>query len=511
MVYVPLYFEVIRARPVLAFWLASLAQATLWLIVPLALYGAPPGALAQALAVGHQFARDASVGPPLAFWLAEIVFRVGGLTSLYLLSQLCVVTAYWCVFRIGNAVFGPTHAVLAVLLMVGVAPFTVPTPGFGPSVLTMALWALVLWHYWQAVALKRHRAWYLLGGAAALILLTSEAALILIGTLGVFTAATARGRAALERIEPWIVAAVLVGVLFVHLLWLEGTGDMLTPTLRRLREAGMGGSALAWLRLAAVLVVAQTGLAVLALLAGASSTTGGTRAPALGREKVGDFARSFVTTLALAPAVLATVVAAVIGRASPVGGAAPLLLFSGLAVVLLAGERIALCHPRLLGFAWAGLLVLPALLVPVVMALLPWTSATDLAVAAPAAAMGRFFADSFQQRTGRPLAVVTGENGIASIVALGAPSHPLVYFQDDPQRSPSVSLGDIRRQGAVVVWPTADTTPNPPPAIKAVFPDLVAEVPQTFARALPAQMSFLHVGWGVIRPAAAAPGPATRR
>jgi hypothetical protein len=401
------------------------------------------------------------------------------------------------------------QAVLAVLLMVGVAPFSVPTPDFGPAILTMALWALVLWHYWQAVSQKRTRSWYALGCAAALVLLTSEAALILLGTLALFTVLTARGRAALERLEPWIVVAILVGLLFLHLLWLEGAGDSLTPTFHRLHEAGTAGrNTVAWLRLLAVLLLAHAGLAVLVVLAGGWWSAGRPPTPALTRGTVDDFGRSFVKIFAFAPALLSTIVAVVMGRATPIGGTAPLLVLSALAVVLFAGESIALYHQRILGIAWAGLLVLPALLVPLVMVLLPWTLGSELAVAQPAAAMGRFFADSFQKRTGRPLAVVTGEIGTAAIVALGAPSRPSVYFDDDPQRSPSVTLEDIRRKGAVVVWLTPDTTPTPPPAIKAVFPDLVAEVPQTFERSMQGRMSSLRVGWGVIRPAAAAAPPA---
>ena len=512
MLSVPLYFETIRSRPALAFWLATLAQAALWLAVPLIFYSAPPAGLAQVLAIGHQFQFDSDVGPPFAFWLAEIAFRLGGRFGVYLLSQICVVTTYWCVFKIGSAILGPVQAVLAVLLMVGVAPFTVPTPDFGPAILTMALWALVLWQYWQAVAQKHSRSWYALGCAAAFILLTSEAALILLGTLALFTVLTARGRAALERIEPWIVVAILLGLLFLHLLWLEGAGDSLTPILHRLREADTAGrNTVAWLRLAAALVLAHAGLAVLVVLAGGWASAGSAPTPALTRATVNDFGRSFLKTFAFVPAVVSTTVAVVIGRTTPIGGAAPLLVFSALAVVLFAGESIVLYHQRILGLAWAGLLVLPALLVPVVMVLLPFTLGTELAVAAPAAAMGRFFADSFQKRTGRPLAVVTGETGTAAIVALGAPSRPSVYFDDDPQRSPSVTLDDIRRKGAVVVWMTPDTTPTPPPAIRAVFPDLVAEVPQTFERSVKGRMASLRVGWGVIRPAAAAPAPTKRR
>ncbi|MGB6534763.1 MAG: glycosyltransferase family 39 protein [Xanthobacteraceae bacterium] len=513
MFYVPLYFEAIRSRPRLVFWLVALAQALLWLAVPMLFYAAPPGELAQVLAIGHEFQFDSDVGPPLAFWLAEIAFRVGGLFALYALSQLCVIATYWCVFELGSAILGRAQAVIAVLLMVGISAFTVPTPDFGPAVLTMALWAFVLWHYWRAVAQGRQRSWYAVGAAAAFILLTSEAALILLGVLALFTVVTESGRAALDRVEPWIVAAVLVCVLFLHLLWLEGAGNSLAPTIERLREAGIAGrNTVLWLRLIGMLVVAHAGLAFLVVLASGWPRVRAMPLPALRRGALDDFARSFVKVFALLPGLFSTIVAVVLGRALPIGGVAPLLVMSALLVVLAGGETIALYHERILGFAWAGLLLVPAAMVPLVMALLPWTAGADLAVAEPAAAMGRFFADTFADRTGHPLAVVSGQIGTAAIVALAAPSRPSVYFDEDPARSPSVTADDIRKKGAVVVWLTPDTNPAPPPDIKAYFPDLVPEVPQVFERGIQGRMPALRVGWGVIRPASApAPAQATPR
>ena len=63
------------------------------------------------------------------------------------------------------------------------------------------------------------------------------------------------------------------------------------------------------------------------------------------------------------------------------------MVLVSLAVVLFAGEAIELYHQRILGFAWAGLLLVPAIMVPAVMILLPWTVGADLTVAEPAAAM----------------------------------------------------------------------------------------------------------------------------
>src|SRR6202167_4969719 len=352
MFFVPLYIEWLRSRPLLLFWVAALSQALVWIAVPMLFYSAPPEELAQLLAIGHEFPRFGQVGPPFAYWLAEIAFRIAGLFGVYVLAQICVVTTYWCVFALGRAIVGPAHAALAVLLMVGIALFTVPSPNFRPPILTMALWAVVLVRYWQAVAEGQKRSWYVLGGAAALMLLTSDAALILLGALVVFTAVTERGRAALEAIEPWIVAVALAVVLFLHLLWLELMGGSPMPVLERLRDAeASGANTSAWLRLVGALVLAHAGLLILIVGGGGWPRVRASPALPIARQPVDPFALTFVKIFALVPALLATIFAIVVGQRLPVGGAAPLVVLSGLGVVILAGDSIALYHQRILGLA----------------------------------------------------------------------------------------------------------------------------------------------------------------
>src|SRR5215468_7156630 len=141
MLYVSIVIELLRSRPSLVVWLAAIMQALLWIVVPTLFYAGPPGELPSVLAVGHEFQLGTYLGPPLAFWLAEIVYDLAGrsLFGVYLLSQVCVVVTYWAVFALGTSIVGAQHAALAVLLMVGVAAFTVPTPDFGPVILTMPL------------------------------------------------------------------------------------------------------------------------------------------------------------------------------------------------------------------------------------------------------------------------------------------------------------------------------------------------------------------------------------
>jgi hypothetical protein len=106
--------------------------------------------------------------------------------------------------------------------------------------------------------------------------------------------------------------------------------------------------------------------------------------------------------------------------------------------------------------------------------------------------MGRFFGETFERRTGRALAVVAGDERLAALVALAAPSRPTLLFDAHPERSPWTSVEDARERGAVVLWRASDTVGAPPADLKQRFPDLVPELPHAFARE--------RIGWAVIRP-----------
>jgi hypothetical protein len=86
-----LVVELIRARPRLVVWIVVLVQAGLWLFLPMLLYRSPPGDVATVLAYGREYQVGTWLGPPLAFWLADIAFRAAGNTmfGIYLLAQVC--------------------------------------------------------------------------------------------------------------------------------------------------------------------------------------------------------------------------------------------------------------------------------------------------------------------------------------------------------------------------------------------------------------------------------------
>jgi 4-amino-4-deoxy-L-arabinose transferase-like glycosyltransferase len=496
--YVSLLIEFLRGRPAVVFWTVALTQAALWTFIPAIFYSAPPGDVPMLLAIGHEFVLGSYLGPPLAFWLGEAAFGLAGSLGLYALAQVCIVIAYWAVFALGRGIVGTRHAVLAVLLMVGIAAFSVPSPNFGPAILAPPLWALALLYYWRAVGEGRRGYWFLLALVLGLLVLANYVGLILLAILIVFTLSTARGRAASLHPEPWIAVLLLCIVVFPHALWLVGGRSLV---MEGIDESVMAAGRLSpgmWLCL--VLVLTHLGLALLVTLASGWPRHPRERAPEIDRNPVEPFARNFVYVFALAPALTAIAVTFASGRLGPLDRIAPLVVLSGLAVVVAAGDKVLLYRERLVSSAWLGLLVAPPVLVALSIAIFPWTLGVDLGIAQPANAEGNFFADIYQRRTGKPLAYLTGDPRIAPLVALAAPSRPHVYFAWAPQRSPWASPTDILTQGGILVWPAADNTGTPPATLKAQFPDMVQEVPRSFPRAVQGRLPLIRLGWVMWRP-----------
>jgi hypothetical protein len=501
MLYVSIIFELLRSQPRLVFWLTTLAQATLWWITPTLFFAAPPGDLPLLLAVGHEYQVGTFFGPPLASWLAEIAYTAAGMPGVYLLSQICIVLAFWAVFTLGRAIVGVAHAAIAVMLMVGVSVFNIVTPEFGSSVLAMPITAFMLLHYWRALGEGRRGYWSLVAVETGLLLMTSYAGLIMCVSLAVFTIATQRGRAALLTIEPWIAGIVVVVLLFPHLIWLDSAGELWLPPLRRLRAAeAINANVIDWVRLVVRVALLHAGLVTLVLLASRWRLKSHERVPMFLRAPVDPFARNFVYYHAIIPVLLGSVVSVIIGERGLPGGTAPFVVLSSLAVVIAGGDVISLHRQRLIGRFWALLLVLPPIAALLMMAVLPWLTGADIQASQPAVAMGRYFSESFQRRTGRPLEIVAGDVRIASLVALYSQPRARLYLDATPVQSPWITPQDIAEKGAVVVWIATDITGAPPPGIRERFPGLVADLQRPFERLIQGRTPLLRIGWGIVRP-----------
>src|SRR5205814_3623804 len=95
------------------------------------------------------------------------------------------------------------------------------------------------------------------------------------------------------------------------------------------------------------LLVSHLGLLVLMLVAGPLLAGRRAAAPVIERQRLEPFAGSFVYFFALVPALSSTLLAVLFNRPTPVSDAAPLVVLSGLAAIVAAGDMIRIYRQRI--------------------------------------------------------------------------------------------------------------------------------------------------------------------
>jgi len=500
-----LIVELVRARPRLMFWLAVLAQAALWLFLPWLLYGSPPGDVATVLAFGREHQVGTQLGPPFAFWLADVAFRLAGhhIFGVYLLAQLCFILTFWALFNLSRAIVGAQHAVLAALLTATITAFSFPGAEFGPLVLARPLWALVLLHAWQIVGQGRRDAWFMLPVEIGLLLLTTPASIPLLVLLACFVLVTPQGRRALLSADPLYALVILAVLVLPYAIWLLRADMPVLPEWPVM--TGLQDKVLGWGWLLAGLLVAVSGIAILLIANSRLMERKPEDAPIIYRPPVDPFARLFVYVFALVPPIGLSFFAALFGSDQVVGGDGIALLLTGLAVIVASGDLIPLRRQQFLRSVWLLIVAAPAIAVLGLSFIQPWIASSEAKTSLPATEIGHFFGENFERRTGRPLAAVAGDAQLATLIGFAAPSRPHVMFDATPGQTPWLTPALFNQTGGVVVWRAADTAGTPPADIAQRFPGLVPEVPRAFEHRIRGRQALVRIGWSIVRPALPAP------
>lgn len=494
-----LVIELIRARPRLVVWLVVLLQAALWLVVPLLLYRSPPGDLAIVLAYGREHQVGTNLGPPLAFWLADIAFRAAGnhTIGVYLLAQFCSIAMFWILYLLARAIVGGQQAVLAILLTMTVTAFSSPGVEFGPWVLARPLWALLLLHSWQLIGQNRRYTWLAWSIEAGLLLLTTSAAIGLLLLLAGFALATERGRRALMSFDSLLAVLIIVVMVLPYLIWLVRVGNITLPHWPAI--ADLSGGALRWVALLGGLLLAMSGVLLLVVLNFSWFSRNLEEVPIIYRPPIDPLARGFVYFFAVGPALIASLISGLLDLNRVVGGEGIVLMMSGLATIVAAGNMIHMRLQRLVHLVWVAVIVAPAFAVLAGTFFMPWIGSSEVATSLPAKAIANFFGDSFERRSNRPLRAVTGDAQFAALISLGA-GRPHLLLDAAPEQTPWLNLVKFNETGGIVVWRASDTAGTPPTDIAQRFPGLVPEVPRTFEWFITGRQPPLRIGWAVVRP-----------
>ena len=440
-----LIVELIRARPRLVVWLVLLLQAAMWLILSLVLYRSPPGEVATVLAFGREFQVGTDLGPPLAFWLADIAFRAVGnhMFGVYLLAQVCNVAALWTLYLLARAIVGGQQAVLAVLFTMTVTAFGSPGVEFGPLVLARPIWALLLLHSWQIIGQDRRNAWFAWSIEAGLLLLTTSAAPGLLLLIAGFALATPRGRRTLMSFDPLYALLVIAVLALPYVVWQIRAGTLVWPQWPDVNDLGARAHALGrFARRPGAGDVRRraAGDPQLALVQPRHRGSAD-HLPAAGRS-AGAPVRLLLCNRA--GALGGSLIAGIFNFGGVAAGRGIALLMWGLAAIVATGDLVYLRRQRLLRAVWALALLVPAFAAIGTTLFLPWTGAAEVATSLPATTIARFFGDNFERRTGQRLRSVAGDPAIATLISLDN-GRPHLLLDATPERTPWRQCAKVRR------------------------------------------------------------------
>jgi 4-amino-4-deoxy-L-arabinose transferase-like glycosyltransferase len=486
--------DAIEQNPAGAFVAFLGVHVVVWTVLPALFFRNLPLDLIEALVYGREWQLGYDKLPPLPWWMVEATYRVFGPDLFYyLLSQLTVIAAFALVWTMARPLVGAAGALVAILIIDGLHYFTFTAPKFNHDVAQLPFWALAGYSYWAALRHGRMLHWVLLGFAIGMALWAKYFVVMLAAPLVLFALFDRDARKILATPGPYAAAAVALIVMTPHLLWLL-QNDFLPFAYADARAHHFRG-VLDYIIKPPGFLLSQLGFLVPSLLIAA---------PYLRRDlfatenRTADaFDRRIVSLLAFGPAAAVTVVSLVSGRDTVAMWGYPLWLFVGLWIVMhaLPLESITL---RRIVCQWA--VISAGFIIAFVVAydIRPRIREHYVAVLFPGDKLGAEMSRRYRAMTGKPLSYVIASMWDGGNVSRYAPERPRVLIDGKAARAPWIDLGDLRAQGAVVVW--ADGTgPQPMPAeFRAIAEDAEPQPPFTLPMRL--GKGETTVNWAVLRP-----------
>jgi len=455
--------------------------------------------LIEDLALGREWQLGYWKHPPLPWWLADLAYRVvGDVRVVYLLGPLSAAVCMYAVWLTGRDIAGGFTALLAVLALEGLHFFNFSVPKFAHDQMQLPFWALTGLFLWRAFANDRKRDWIFAGVCLALCFWSKYAAFALAGTLALFMLVDPQARRKIFTPGPWLMAMAFFVVISPNLNWLIETGFM--PMRYVDARAKLATHWYQFITFPLQWSAGQLGflLPTLGLIALAAW-----RAPAA--RSTDEFARRYVTTLALGPFAITTLVALLLGRLPVAMWGYPLWSFAPLALLLWFG--VATDTRRLARFAGAFLLVFAAFPVAytVTEGLEPLWRDRPKATQFPGRALAETVTQRWRAKFNTALPYVGGGEFATNNIAVYSPDRPRVIVHADPAKSPWVDREDLKTRGAVLVWEDGQVAPAQLAQLRLDYPGLDVQEPivlprQVFVSRRPVQPVRVHVALVPPRP-----------
>ena len=452
----PALSQRLSSRPGRALAALCAAQAIGWTLAPALTHSAPPLDVVEMLVWGREGVVATYKHPNLPGLLLEAVRRLsfGAFWPVYALAQVCVAATFAAVYLLGRDLLTPGRALAGTALLTGVFYYSWPTPELNHNLVQMPLWGWTCLALWRAARSGRLLWWVLLGFFAGLSLWAKYSSGLLLAAAAHWVLWDARARARLAGPGPWAALATLALVFAPQAHFLV-RADFLPLAYAAARAGAAGG--------AGSFLAAQLADHAVFLLMALAAGLFGAGAVRPRPEEAG--ARRFLLVMALAPVLMAVLMAGASGMGLKDMWGMPMFNLSGLLLLALFpgrfdGRRLA----RIVAMAAVLLALVPAAYAASVVLRAAWSDKPSRAVW-PQEEIASRVLRAYARETGAMPRIVAGPVWEAGLVALAAPGAPSVSIDGDERKSPWLPAREIAETGALAVWPTRS---GPAPSLAAL-------------------------------------------
>lgn len=431
------------------FWGFATLHLICWTILPAIFRFTLPLDAMEGTTWGRQLAFGYDKNPFLNAWLTELAVWVGGQSgwAIYLFSQLCVVAAFWAVWRLGRKIMSPVHAFIAVVLLEFITNYNIDAVDFDDNVLQLSFWALIIFFFYKALTHQKIRHWVAVGFFAACAMLSKYFVVILFVPMSLFLLTNRDARKNFSKPGLYVAITLFILLILPHLFWLF-QHDFLTIkySFARASTSSTWKSHLwsPWHFGYSYLLGFIVPMIVFLIL-----LPGKARHHIISEQRlISRFQWQFLLWMGFGPFIFLLLLSLLTGMALHLGWGQPLMTFWG--IILVAAAQPVMTRSKFYRFIGVAIFLFVVMLTGYSLAILKAGDSSSANY--PSHMVAEKLSREWVAKYHRPLKYIIGPRWEAGIISFYSKDRPAVLIRGDYKISFWVDKNQLKREGALVVW-----------------------------------------------------------
>lgn len=428
------------------FWFIIILHTCAWTVIPTLLRSALPMDALETSIWGHLLLWGYDRNPWVMGWAGQLGQIISGSSGwgFYFFSQLCVLTAFISIWRLGKKILPSVYPIIAALMLEGIQYYSLAAVDFNDNVLLLGLWPLLALFFYNAVTTQKIIFWVGVGIISALAMMVKYNTVLFLLPMLLFVICNTEARKNLKHLGIYLSTLLFLAIITPHIIWLFNN-DFITVRYAIMRTDATHQTFNLWqhfqssLHFTLVQLLNFVGACILLL---AFST----------RESVSHetyavtpFNKQFLWFIAAGPFLLTIGLSTLSGWYLHSLWGIPYLSLWGL--LLFCYWQPTVTQQGITRFIIVTLLIFSGFLLAFTINI--FTAGESSSANFPAQNISRSIHNIWYQRYHKPLKYLAGDRYINGYVAYYSKDKPAIYVEWNKIKSPWIDEKDVRTYGAV--------------------------------------------------------------